>query len=336
MRILLLSFTSILISLFIPSLLSAQSPILTNQMISPLEGSSFSLNNIDTVAIGSAGENQVWDFSNLVAFDEDPLMYITTEETMHAEYFPGANVSSADENMCMFEYYHKSFEKLSYVGIYMDGLVIYYDDFKDVLHYPFEYGDQFIDSFTTTYQQSSATHHRFGAVNVEADAYGSLALPWGTLDNVLRVKTIEEMTDTFTFNNNDYEYTYLYETYAYYKNGIREPLLEFIYTTINEGATTLTGNFINETLVNSILNKEKGNFSLYPNPAKDQLTIESNFTSPINHCIIRDLEGRTVWTDMLPHLLGAKRISLNNLPSGIYFVEIKAGDSVVIQKFVKE
>ncbi len=330
---------SIFLSLF-GALLSlsicAQSPVLTNQMISPIAGESFVFNEIDTTNVGTSGENQLWDYSNLVPFDDAPLMYITTEETMHPQYFPGANVASADENMCMFEFYQKSNDKLSYVGIYMDGLIMYFDDYKDALHYPFAYGDSFEDTFSTQYEQSTAMHHRIGTINAEADAYGTLMLPWGTLDGVLRVKTIEEMTDTFSFNNNPFEYHYNYETYAYYKPGIREPVLEFMYATINGGDTQLTGHYISEAVVNSIASIQENEMKLYPNPVDNQLTIETKLSSPITYCSITDAKGKLIWEDSQPVLPGAKSLPVENLVTGVYFVKIIAGDEFFIRKFIKK
>lgn len=327
-------FSAILI--LFPILSFAQSPILTNQMISPIAGESYTFNHIDTTYIGSAGENQVWDFSEVTSDSDDPLNYITTEQTMHAQYFPGANVSSADQNMCMFEFYQKSATRLTYVGIYMDGLIMYFDDYKDALHYPFEYGDTLFDTFSTLYEQSTAMHHRIGTIHAEADAYGTLILPWGTLENVLRVKTIEEMTDTFTFNTTPYEYDYYYETYAYYKPGIREPVLEFMYSSINDSDPVLSGHYISEAEVNSIKKFDRGTMKLYPNPVKNQLNMETITTNPIQYCSITDLDGKLIWEDNESLFIGKKTMDVDFLKPGFYLVKVIAGDEYIIRKFVKE
>lgn len=329
--------TQFLIGLFLtPTVIFAQSPVLTNLLISPIAGESYSFHYIVPTDVGTAGENQVWDFSGLTSESDAPLMYITTEETMHASYFPGANVSSADGNMCMFEFYAKENDRLSYVGIYMDGLIMFFDDNKDALHYPFSYGDQFTDTFSTTYEQGTTTHHRVGTITAEADAYGTLMLPWGTLDDVLRVKTIEEKTDTFTFDGTPYQHDYYFETYAYYKLGIREPVLEFEYSIINEGDTVLVGHYINETTATSIVNFEEGDLKLFPNPVINTLNIQSKTTSPIQYCSITDLEGRLVWEDKQPVLPGIKIMDVSFLDSGVYFLTIHSGEEKLVEKFVKE
>ncbi|MCL2596542.1 MAG: T9SS type A sorting domain-containing protein [Paludibacter sp.] len=73
---------------------------------------------------------------------------------------------------------------------------------------------------------------------------------------------------------------------------------------------------------------------IYPNPVKDELTIESGALT-IENVVISDLSGRIVMVvgaGFTPAPTGGATINVSALPSGIYFIKVdsKAG------KFVKE
>jgi len=326
----------ILSLLLAPIISFSQSPVLTNLMISPMVDEVYTHYRIDSsfITIEDGGIDQVWDYSNLAFSDNEPWMYVSTEATMHAADFPGSNIASMDENMCMAEFYQTSNNKLSYAGIFMDGLIMFFEDYKEQLHYPFSYGDSFTDDFSTIYNQS-AMHHRTGTVTVEADAYGTLMLPWGTLNEVLRIKTIEEMTDTFTFNNTLFQYDYYYEIYKFYKPGIREPLMHFIYSSINGGDLLFTGHYINETEVNAIAENSNGKITIYPNPVRNKLNIETTTSNPSSHYLITDIDGKLVWEGKY-QFNGQKTLDVDFLKSGVYFLKIISGEEFIVKKFIKE
>jgi trimeric autotransporter adhesin len=77
------------------------------------------------------------------------------------------------------------------------------------------------------------------------------------------------------------------------------------------------------------------NVFIYPNPAKNEITIET----PKNDCTncmieILNLQGQLVKVSHTTDMMTSLEISA--LPSGMYFVKIKTGNGIFLKKFVKE
>jgi hypothetical protein len=71
-------------------------------------------------------------------------------------------------------------------------------------------------------------------------------------------------------------------------------------------------------------------FSLYPNPATNQLSIDTELV--INNLSIVDLTGKTITTTNQP----TKLVDVSNLPSGIYFINVTTDENTITKKFVKQ
>jgi uncharacterized surface protein with fasciclin (FAS1) repeats len=71
-------------------------------------------------------------------------------------------------------------------------------------------------------------------------------------------------------------------------------------------------------------------FDIYPNPASDYITINSE--KGIESLIIRDIAGRIV--NQLYNLSTSERIELNGYKSGMYLVSMKNGNSVSTKKLI--
>ena len=74
--------------------------------------------------------------------------------------------------------------------------------------------------------------------------------------------------------------------------------------------------------------KNKTNFSIYPNPSKDMLTINSN--TQIGEIIISDVLGNTVYTKNVKN--NEQTVDVSTLTSGVYFITV--GNTT--KKIIKE
>jgi hypothetical protein len=91
-----------------------------------------------------------------------------------------------------------------------------------------------------------------------------------------------------------------------------------------------------ETTFKVVSSKEaefgKGVFKLFPNPATDWVNIVSPHGFQIDQVQLLNLNGQ-----VLPvQAENNRRISLANLPSGVYLVRIATGKTVVHKRIVKE
>lgn len=76
-------------------------------------------------------------------------------------------------------------------------------------------------------------------------------------------------------------------------------------------------------------------FSIYPNPATTNLTIESR--TPLAQVWVSDVAGRVVWQETLRSAQSDRNIDVSALPSGIYLVAAITEDGRrSVQKVVVE
>ena len=85
--------------------------------------------------------------------------------------------------------------------------------------------------------------------------------------------------------------------------------------------------------ITGIEDKFTNNVSIYPNPAKDRLYIETE--SEIEEVIVYDIYGRHQVTETPSHQEMIS-IDISNLTSGVYFVKINTAEGNIVKRFVKK
>ncbi|MBN2637187.1 MAG: T9SS type A sorting domain-containing protein [Prolixibacteraceae bacterium] len=79
-----------------------------------------------------------------------------------------------------------------------------------------------------------------------------------------------------------------------------------------------------------------GSFKMFPNPAREQVTIEfENLSSPDVLIKFYNLTGKTVFSEMYPADIRIE-INIEQMVSGIYFVELSDATNRKMVKLVKE
>ena len=77
------------------------------------------------------------------------------------------------------------------------------------------------------------------------------------------------------------------------------------------------------------INEIYSSLNIYPNPAKDQLFIETEMA--VEEISVYDVYGRQQST-----VNGQQSIDISNLSNGIYFVKIKSENNEVVKRFIKK
>ena len=85
--------------------------------------------------------------------------------------------------------------------------------------------------------------------------------------------------------------------------------------------------------ITGIEDKFTNNVSIYPNPAKDRLYIETE--NEIEEVIVYDIYGRHQVTETPSHQEMIS-IDISNLTSGVYFVKINTAEGNIVKRFVKK
>lgn len=83
----------------------------------------------------------------------------------------------------------------------------------------------------------------------------------------------------------------------------------------------------------SIKNLTATTINVYPNPAKNQITVNFDATAAEGTIRVFDVMGRTIMTQKVAKNTSAYTLDINALNNGSYFVELVAGESRGISKF---
>jgi hypothetical protein len=104
--------------------------------------------------------------------------------------------------------------------------------------------------------------------------------------------------------------------------------IDTIYTCIT--TDTVTVNVCDA--INEI--EGKGKIKVYPNPVKDQLTI-NNYQSSIKKIIIKDLQGRTVSSyDLQQNMSYSYTIDVSNLSNGVYILNLQNDKENLVSRII--
>ncbi|MEM6265733.1 MAG: hypothetical protein AAGI38_24745, partial [Bacteroidota bacterium] len=161
-------------------------------------------------APGGAGANQNWDFSAAPSSDGWNWQIFDPETTAFKDSFPSATMAfrlPQGDTAAVWEYYRFVNDSLSFLGaasvLLQDSTSFYQileDDPDVVATFPFTFGSshadvksgvQWINAGGMLFEQT-----RYGETQRTVDAYGTLITPYGTFNNVVRVKTTESIRDT--------------------------------------------------------------------------------------------------------------------------------------------
>ncbi|MEI8136347.1 MAG: T9SS type A sorting domain-containing protein, partial [Bacteroidota bacterium] len=95
---------------------------------------------------------------------------------------------------------------------------------------------------------------------------------------------------------------------------------------------------LNASLITTQINKLSENlsgFNIYPNPAKEKITIGFNSQiDNLNAIIIRDNLGRIVYENNKPALVNEQIIDLSALAKGLYFISVESNKKTFTKKII--
>lgn len=114
-------------------------------------------------------------------------------------------------------------------------------------------------------------------------------------------------------------------------NGIPTSCETLSYGQVEDYSVNIVAPVAISTLTENNSNEILTTVSLYPNPTKDVLNIETNSATKLNYSVINYL-GQVVKTGSVEN----NSINVSNLNAGIYILEVNDGQKSVTKKFIKE
>ncbi|GLR17553.1 T9SS type A sorting domain-containing protein [Portibacter lacus] len=317
-----------------------------------------------SVSEGPSGENQTWDFSGVKGQDTiDWRGELVSENELGMKLFPNAELAiripTPGNDTIDFEFYEfDNFEndRIVTLGSYailtntnsgrkdttiIDNTSNPREDFQ----FPIEYGDVFESDFnsiiTNKYDTVEFISNRGGTIKMEADATGTITTPIGTFNNVVRVKRVENQSDTFSIEIMGNVFETISNNELVYYDWMQEDRKFSIYRIIKT-ITSLPGQADQESTtafytfgVASSGSNNLADFSkdmeIFPNPVQDQINIEIPNEMNVKQFRIIDVSGQV----MQVYSRETKSISMVNFPLGVYFLNIETIHGTYSQKLIK-
>ena len=319
------------------------------------------------VNIGSAGQNQTWDFSALQTMDSWSMEVVDPTTTPFDQLYPNANLCIIDDGD--FIYCNKSTSGVSMLGI-GDSVAQQAAMLVPLpLSYSFTHTDGpilVIDSliggptvnFLLTSQGLSAALLTFGAAHVadslsiqlemtthfEVDGEGILILPMGNFD-ALRVKADRTTVPNISvycidtnggINSGWYPLNFgggseTESFYHWYSNDITSKftLAEVFLDSIGNPEPGVS--FLT-TSINSLDNIAVSNINIFPIPSTYNITITSEINEEVN-AILSDINGREVKRFAFTNSI---TLNLSDLEKGTYLLNLKTNKDILTKKLIIE
>ena len=321
-----------------------------------IPGDSYNFKEIQFPDPGSAGPNQIWDFSKVQFTGKTPAGNLQSPAIPKMDGIGDYNLSLLENGYDYFlDCTETDLQELGYVNSDLK-ITLKYSDPVVKMKYPFSFGASFTDHFIGigTYSETN-TIDFFGDHTVTADAYGTLILPDRTIENTLRVKSVKTGMQINMCGTADVNIT----KYNWYANGYRYPVLSL--TTVenhpNIGMPQITQTaFTNTQQPNKSItipgvkagikaaDPSKSNVTVVisPNPFNDKLTYQYDLGVSTTVSIeLYSITGKNIsWivkNQIQPVGLqtGELKASTYDLTPGVYFMRFTFDRQIVICKVVK-
>jgi hypothetical protein len=331
------SIISFFSSLLILSGLSAQ-PVLTATNCNPVIGDTYNWINLPnaTQSSGNAGASVTWDFTALpTSFTGSENAIAPSSALYNTSLFTTSDVCL--DRGGIYKYYQTSINGLLNTGGGSGSWYQTYSDPQQLLTYPFTYNSTFSDRFVFFLNNvgGGTTSTGSGQLTATSDAYGTLQMPYGNVNNVLRVKTV--IVDT-TVNSTSTNFA-VYTNYEWYIEGKHQPVLAFYSSSINGAAPHETGKYLAASSMGiNEIEAFTNNITIFPNPATEFTTI--NYSNPssgnVTISVIDVLGQEVISKTMINISVGASSEILNikSLKRGIYFLRIKTNEATASKRII--
>lgn len=296
-------------------------PVWTSTDAMPIAGETFVRHVTAALPPGASGANVTWDFTALGTSGQTFTTYDPTT-TPDAASFPTATVATTYFTTGI-AYYGISSTQYEFLGFSFPGpqnMVL--TDVQTVAEFPITYQSTWTDDFAGAGSYFGGLT-RTGNVVTTCDAYGQLTMPYGVVNNVLRLHGIESWTDTPTGGSptdfvNDFHY--------WITPGLSQPVL-VVRTTETFQSGQLVDSveeaiWLDGSEVLGITDAHAApQLSIAPNPATSSVRI--TFSGAASHIEVTDATGRMIDRIAMPgSVVGAYTFDVSSFPTGLYVVSV--------------
>jgi hypothetical protein len=199
--------------------------------------------------------------------------------------------------------------------------------------YPFPYETHLVDYLYATSFYLGTNHYRIGTRTTVADGYGTLILPSGTYDNLLRVKVIQNYSDSSGTN-----VVHIYGvTYSWYDGVNSSPSLTIssLSNTTGGSTTTIKTVHISSVVIGTGDKALQKDITLYPNPANDKVTLTLPETLPTSESRVSVYNTGGVLLIQQAVCTKSIELDISTLSKGLYLIKITGKENTTQYKLIK-
>ena len=194
--------------------LSAQPTL--DQSCAPAIGGSILYLTAEHIELNGVGPDQLWDASELNVITGTTVNHLEPADGQAFASMPGTDVVQVESGVEV--YLDVAEDGLYVLGSYNPNLPItaVYDNPQKILEFPCTIGTSWTDVYSGSYTYGGNTFAVSGNSTYEAVGHGTLRLPWGDVENVLRI----DVSDVYEESGNGNEFIYTSTSTYYYKPGV--------------------------------------------------------------------------------------------------------------------
>ncbi len=292
---------------------------LTRTDIGYTAGDNFTMYVSDYVSPGTSGTGVTWDLSAMT--NNSQVTAATTTNSGGA--FPTANIKLTQSNGGVI-YYNISSTKMEVVGIDANGTVFNYSNPATYMQFPVNTSYNYTDASASSFTVGGFAFNRTTNTQSEYSGTGTLITPEGTFTNVVRIKSTQTNTDTYsggTINSS-------VVAYNWYKAGVTHELANVSDIT---GSSTSQSAYYTSVPANLGLEEsELINLLMFPNPTNGTIYINSD--EVISKIEVYQLSGELAMEQTVNNT--SSEMNLSELNTGMYLVKVYGTNGAVSVKRV--
>lgn len=290
------------------------------------------------------GSGATWDYSNLAYYDvagatiaQDTVIDIATSS--YATDYPNADYHDKFTGGVQTFFSNTPDSVVTHGFVFSTGtneyVIRYNIDPLKSAHFDMVLGSSYTDAIDgDAVLPTVGTTALSGSATITVDGTGTMIIGGNTYSDVVRVKTVENLTGTIIVVG---PVSVTRTSYIYYSPSTSDmPIFIHGQVFADLGATgtidlktVWSKDMLSGYAGVDELTSVKPELAVYPNPATTNVTITSNNATQL---VIYNTVGKEIISINNPS--NTEVIDLTNLPKGIYFVQVKNAQQLITKKLV--
>ncbi len=207
------------------------------------------------------------------------------------------------------------------------------------VQFPFTYGSSSSTTFSCPGVEVQLPFGEDGFVQCTGVGFGTLNLPYGSVDSVLLMHRMEYL-DHWTSDPHSpiqFDFGYSLEEFIFLKPGTRVPLLRIDLK--YDGQDTLYSSILMEDYTVGIRRPDPQiiGLGLHPNPSSGRFIVDFNGSRTVDSFYsVYDATGRLLFQRPLSKSMGAVEINLSGYGKGMYLIRFSDRDGICAERVVVE